>query len=1152
MSDAGLREIFPCEQAPRLTSMARTKNRNTRIRRARERRGHEAMKNSNSPIALKPLVAAVRKAASESNPLKVMQWGLGALAAIPGAALAGPSGESVVAGAVSVQRPDANRTQINQVSQNAIVNWQSFSVAGNEHVLIEQPNASAAILNRVIGSQQSRILGQIEANGRVFLVNPQGVYVAPGASIDVGSLTLSALDIDNDDFMAGRYFFSKVADSADATIENAGTISADDGGYVVLAGDYVDNSGVISARLGSVVLAAGDEITMELDDTGLVGFAIDEHTVAELAGVNNAGEIIADGGRIVMTAKVANDLVATAVNNDGLVRAKSIVEHDGEVFLQGLGGDVSHSGRIDVSGSSGMGGGRAIIYSDEDVIAEGSSEILATGHGQADGGRVRLVADGRLEVRADAEIDARGGGQGDSEGGFVELSGHGGLSIKGDVAVGAGGQLLIDPAVLRIQNNSSGPFSSEGGGGPCSSGASFACVGRGFIEGQLNANTDVLLIADTEITSSGGPFTINATSGGGDLSMKIGMVSYGGFACSSLGVCTSGSGSGSGSSAFSPDPTGNINLGNIGINILGSFHASAGTSAGNVNLGAVRAHDNVTINAGSNAGNINVNNIVVIGSGGEGSADAQAQLFAGAGNINVAGAVTITASSQASYSASAGGNITQGGKISAISTSGGLAQITLDATGNISTGAMDAFGFSASIDLIANNATVNGAVNVGGSSFAAVDVFVNNNFTLNGPGVNISEAGGGSAQFRARAPGAGIATINAPINVVAGPGGVADVYLGSEGFFNQVIVNRRVRARGGSDAYVNAVARNLVRTQGTGVLDAHGVQVITAGLAPTVDIVSQAEEIYVGIFFGGAANVTVDNSAFSGPSEIHFGGGTNVMRSATFLSTGNLTFQDNFQADRLLVGVTNGSVSFNGAVNITGANPFLPTAPDIELFQIMSARGLTPPSHGPNVQILGANGINMSSPFVLGGPDPFIKLFSSVGFNTSGLTTNASNVLAVFNPVNLASPIIFRNMPASPVPGALSLFNFPNVQSLPNTSGTTVVIGEKGPAAPFLSGPIAIGPSEPIDLGDRNLFIISRGQVSGDDLISTNGVFEVIGLAATNIFETPITNDFNESETTDDGDDDDEELGFGEGDDSGEGDGEISEESNSDSMECAA
>ena len=1127
--------------------------------------------------------------------------GWGAIAAVPGLALAGPNGESVVAGSVQIARPDASNTHINQTSQSAIVNWSTFSIDGDEFVLIQQPNSSSTILNRVIGSQQSQILGQLQANGRVFLVNPQGVYVGQDASIDVGAITLSALDIKDDDFLAGNYVFS--GGPNDAAVENAGTINAADGGFVVLAGDYVNNTGVITATLGTVALAAGDQVTLDVDNDGLVGFAVDEATVAELAGVENLGTIIADGGRVVMTASVANDLVATAVNNEGLVRAHRIEEQGGEIYLSGYGGDVVNAGTIDAAGQSGASGGETIVYSNRDVILEPDSKIVASGSGQAPGGSVRVIANGDLKFRSGAQIEANNGG-------FVELSGHQGLVTRGEVSVGKGGKVLIDPAILTIQNDSSAPHSSSTGsyGSPC---PTSACVGKGFIESQLNSGANVILVADQEITSSGGPFTISATSGSsegsiGDLEMKIGVVAGGGFSCSAFGVC-------SGGSTFVNDPTGDINLSDVSIDILGDFLVSAGISAGNVNLGSIRA-GNVNITAGSASGNIYIGQTVAMGSfsgsfssglatlggGGIGIAAASTDLIldAAGGNINVAGSVTLTGDSFTGVDIDAGGNISINGNVSAVATTGsadiaitaggsvningntvavgptdavvdisaggnvnvtgtaraaanggGDAQVSVNGSGTVNVGKFVAQGSNASVSVDGGNVTF-GAVDVTAQSFGFLGAFANNTLTANGP-INISEAGGGFA--RARLIGAGLTVTNAPINVVAGPGGFGAVDFGSsEGTIpNNVVVNQRVSASGGSGGEIRLYFKNNARTVGAGFLQADEVQVYASGTAPTIDLDTRTPKVFIDIF-GGPTAVTINNSSFTGPTDLFFSPSAQF-RTATFLANNTLNFNSAFTAHNLLVGAPNGFVNFQAPVFITGASPFAPTLPDLSLFQIMSTRGLVPPSHGPNVQILGGKGINMPNPFVLGGVDPFIKLFGNTGFNTSGLTTttNASSVLAVFNPINLASPIFFGDTAQIPPPGSLGFFNSVNIQGLPDNGGTTVVIGESFASIPLLSGDVRIGPNE-IDLGDRNMFIISRGAVSGDDLVTTNGIFEIIGLAATNIFQTPVITEFDDVNDDQDDEDDDDDLPGSGGDDGNDGESNISEESNSESMECSA
>ena len=327
---------------------------------------------------------------------------------------------------------------------------------------------------------------------------------------------------------------------------------------------------------------------------------------------------------------------------------------------------------------------------------------------------------------------------------------------------------------------------------------------------------------------------------------------------------------------------------------------------------------------------------------------------------------------------------------------------------------------------------------------------------------------------------------------------------------------------------------------------------------------------------GLTPDVVIDNRAFMGPATVNFGAGA-VLKSATFFATGPLTFTGGLTADRLAVGVTNGTVTFANPVNITGANPsqyrrrysphrracceplhfgrphrFLPPATDLALFALMGQRGLTPPGHEPNVQIFAQNGINITNPFVVGGPSPFTKMFSNGPFNISGLTTSASNMLAVFSPIDTTRAIFFEDEPFLQPPGASAFFNFPTIFGLPDNDGTTIVLGELGPAAaPLLTGSVTIGSNGSIDIGDRNMFIITRGAVTGGDLVSTSGILEIIGEVAatrqTPTVRTPTVNEFGEE--PEDENEEDDELALVDEDDGGGDDGDVTEESDG-SMEC--
>ncbi|MGV8867208.1 MAG: YDG domain-containing protein [Janthinobacterium svalbardensis] len=267
-------------------------------------------------------------------------------------ALAGPTGGTLVAGQATINgTPGA--TVIKQGSQNAVINWASFNVGKGESVQFVQPNSNAVALNRVLGSDGTTILGNLSANGKVFIVNPNGVLFGQGASVNTAGLVASTLDINNADFMAGKYQFSG---NGTGKVLNQGSISAP-GGYVALLGANVSNEGTIQARLGSVALAAGRAITLDVAGDGLLNVAVNAGAVGAL--VNNGGMIRADGGSVVLTAQAAGDLLKTVVNNTGVIEAQTIDTRGGTIKLLGdmQSGTVNAGGTLDASAPTGGKGG---------------------------------------------------------------------------------------------------------------------------------------------------------------------------------------------------------------------------------------------------------------------------------------------------------------------------------------------------------------------------------------------------------------------------------------------------------------------------------------------------------------------------------------------------------------------------------------------------------------------------------------------------------------------------------------------------------------------------------------------------------------------------------------------------------------------------
>ncbi|MEW9898636.1 filamentous hemagglutinin N-terminal domain-containing protein [Chitinivorax sp. PXF-14] len=364
---------------------------------------------------------------------------LAAVLLAPTLALAAPTGGTVTSGTATISQA-GNTTSINQSTQKAAINWQGFSVAGNETVNFNQPNVSAVTLNRVIGNERSVIDGALNANGQVFIVNSAGVLFGKGSSVNVGSLVASTRNISDADFNAGNYVFQG---NGNGSVINLGTLTAKEGGYVTLLGDKVSNQGVISATKGTVVLSAGNKITLNFNGDSLLNVTLDEGTLNAL--VENKQAIYADGGTVLLTAKAADDLLGAQVNNSGIVRARTIDDLTGRVELYAHGGTTSVDGTLDASAPTGGNGG--FIETSGDKVKVADSARLLTKSSDSKNGKWLIKP-------VDFTIASSGG---DMTGAFLSnyLDTQGSTTIQSaSGSHGSNGDLNINDAVTWSSNNS--------------------------------------------------------------------------------------------------------------------------------------------------------------------------------------------------------------------------------------------------------------------------------------------------------------------------------------------------------------------------------------------------------------------------------------------------------------------------------------------------------------------------------------------------------------------------------------------------------------------------------------------------------------------------------------------------------------------------
>ena len=156
---------------------------------------------------------------------------------------------SVVSGSASIAQ-SADVMTINQSTSSATITWDSFSIGSGKTVNFIQPSSSSVALNKVLGSNPSRIFGTLNANGHVFLSNPNGILFSPTASVSTGGLIATTLNMMESDFTANKYRF---AGESTNTVTNQGNITTSAGGVAFVAAK-IYNSGTITANNESVLM----------------------------------------------------------------------------------------------------------------------------------------------------------------------------------------------------------------------------------------------------------------------------------------------------------------------------------------------------------------------------------------------------------------------------------------------------------------------------------------------------------------------------------------------------------------------------------------------------------------------------------------------------------------------------------------------------------------------------------------------------------------------------------------------------------------------------------------------------------------------------------------------------------------------------------
>ena len=389
-----------------------------------------------------------------------------------------PKGGHVKSGHASFSSD--GKSLVISTSDKALIHWDKFSIASGELTRFVQPGRGSVVLNRVMGGNPSEIYGTLEANGKVLLINPNGIFVGESGVVNVGSFIASTLDILGGNALEGGDLLFSGA--SDGKIVNLGRVSAWDGDVVLMAAS-VENKGLIEAPFGAVGVGVGREILLsQVGGDRLfirVGIQETDHEV----GIDQKGALQA----LQVELKTKGNPYALAIRHQGRVDALATEEKGGRVLLvahegktevsgeivatnaSGKGGEVSVLGDevgvfemalIDVSGKRGGGtvllggdfqGSNPFVLNARQTVVKAGARIL--GDAQMEGNGGRLFVWSREATAFYGEVSFQGGREG-GDGGLVALLGDDYFDFRGTAnrlaAHGKAGMLILDPTSITI------------------------------------------------------------------------------------------------------------------------------------------------------------------------------------------------------------------------------------------------------------------------------------------------------------------------------------------------------------------------------------------------------------------------------------------------------------------------------------------------------------------------------------------------------------------------------------------------------------------------------------------------------------------------------------------------------------------------------
>ncbi|MCC8962179.1 filamentous hemagglutinin family protein [Bradyrhizobium sp. Pear76] len=410
---------------------------------AAAKQGQDAMARATRAIqAMQALQNAARSSAQASQRSATLPQVAVPNGLTPGGLQAAPGWQGANAPTQAVDAAGQTQVGIRQTRAQAILNWNSFNVGARTTLTFDQQgNANWVALNRVVGSMApSQILGNIKADGSVYVINQNGIIFGGASQVNVGSLIASTANIADTQFLTngiyaqqagGQYVPGFTGARGAVTVEagalittNAPSSVTQGGGFVLLMGTEVNNAGSISAPRGQVQLAAGDDFLLR------PGYSTDANQASTTRG-NEISPIVRDAiaavgnSGLIFTQQGDITLAGRSITQGGLLVATTSVNTRGTIHLLNSASDAAGtitlgSGSLTAilpelaSSDTALDSQRSQLVADSKAfthapVANAQFDNLSQLADRLDQGRIEIVSGGTVNFKDSSTTQAQGG-----------------------------------------------------------------------------------------------------------------------------------------------------------------------------------------------------------------------------------------------------------------------------------------------------------------------------------------------------------------------------------------------------------------------------------------------------------------------------------------------------------------------------------------------------------------------------------------------------------------------------------------------------------------------------------------------------------------------------------------------------------------------